>query len=115
MTRFNLMDPSLEPIAEKVLAGERLTKRRRHRAVRQPRPCRHRADGRLRAPPINGDRVYFMVNRHINPTNICRNRCKFCAFARSEGEEGAYEMTLDARWLRPQQRGPPTAPTRYIS
>jgi aminodeoxyfutalosine synthase len=36
-----------------------------------------------------------MVNRHINPTNICRNRCKFCAFARSEGEEGAYEMTLD--------------------
>ena len=45
---------------------------------------------------INGDRVYFMVNRHINPTNICRNRCKFCAFARSAGEEGAYEMTLDA-------------------
>ena len=36
-----------------------------------------------------------MVNRHINPTNICRNRCKFCAFARNAGEEGAYEMTLD--------------------
>ena len=31
---------------------------------------------------MNGDRMYFMVNRHINPTNICRNRCKFCAFAR---------------------------------
>ncbi len=44
---------------------------------------------------INGDRVYFMVNRHINPTNICRNRCKFCAFARDAGEPGAYEMTLD--------------------
>ena len=36
-----------------------------------------------------------MVNRHINPTNICRNRCKFCAFARDAGEPGAYEMTLD--------------------
>jgi aminodeoxyfutalosine synthase len=36
-----------------------------------------------------------MVNRHINPTNICRNRCKFCAFARNADEPGAYEMTLD--------------------
>ncbi len=44
---------------------------------------------------VNGERVYFMVNRHINPTNICRNRCKFCAFARNADEEGAYEMTLD--------------------
>lgn len=41
---------------------------------------------------INGDRVYFNVNRHINPTNICVNRCKFCAFSRSEGEAGSYLM-----------------------
>jgi aminodeoxyfutalosine synthase len=41
----------------------------------------------------NGDRVFFNVNRHINPTNICVNRCKFCAFSRSRGEEGAYELT----------------------
>jgi aminodeoxyfutalosine synthase len=32
---------------------------------------------------------------HINPTNICVNRCKFCAFSRSKGEPGAYEMTID--------------------
>ncbi|PLX43810.1 MAG: aminofutalosine synthase MqnE [Deltaproteobacteria bacterium] len=43
----------------------------------------------------SGDRVYYNVNRHINPTNICVNRCKFCAFSRSEGEEGAYLYTLD--------------------
>jgi len=43
----------------------------------------------------NGDRVYFNVNRHINPTNICANRCRFCAFSRSEGEPGAYALSQE--------------------
>jgi len=43
----------------------------------------------------NGDRVYFIVNRHINPTNICVNRCRFCAFSKTKGEPLAYTMTLD--------------------
>ena len=43
----------------------------------------------------NGKRVYFNVNRHINPTNICVNRCAFCAFSRTSGEEGAYTLALD--------------------
>lgn len=43
----------------------------------------------------NGDRVYFVQNMHINPTNICVNRCKFCAFSRSKGQPGAYEMSID--------------------
>jgi aminodeoxyfutalosine synthase len=43
----------------------------------------------------NGKRVHFVQNMHINPTNICINRCKFCAFSRSKGEPGAYEMSID--------------------
>lgn len=43
----------------------------------------------------NGDNVYFIQNHHINPTNICVNRCRFCAFSRSKGEENAYELTID--------------------
>lgn len=43
----------------------------------------------------NGERAYFIINRHINPTNICVNRCKFCAFSRDRGDELAYEMTMD--------------------
>ncbi|HCC68268.1 MAG TPA: aminofutalosine synthase MqnE [Nitrospiraceae bacterium] len=42
----------------------------------------------------NGNNVYFIQNRHINYTNICINRCKFCAFSRSKGEKGAYELTI---------------------
>ena len=43
----------------------------------------------------NGGNVFFNVNRHINPTNICVNRCAFCAFSRTTGEEGAYTLALD--------------------
>ncbi len=95
MTMFHLADPALEPIAAKVLAGERLSREDGIAlyASRDLLGIGQLADFARRR--INGERVYFMVNRHINPTNICRNRCKFCAFARSEGEEGAYEMTLD--------------------
>src|SRR5512143_3792653 len=38
---------------------------------------------------------YFSRNMHINPGNICINRCKFCAFSRSLGEAGAYSYTID--------------------
>ena len=43
----------------------------------------------------NGRNVFFNVNRHINPTNVCVNRCAFCAFSRTAGEDGAYTMALD--------------------
>src|SRR5512139_2045705 len=43
----------------------------------------------------HGKNAYFVVNRHINPTNICVNRCRFCAFSRSKGEKGAFALTVD--------------------
>ncbi len=43
----------------------------------------------------NNDKVYFNVNRHINPTNICVNRCKFCAFSRDVEDKDSYELTME--------------------
>lgn len=44
----------------------------------------------------NGDDAYYIVNLHINYSNICKNNCRFCAFSRQGKEEdGAYEMTMD--------------------
>ncbi len=43
----------------------------------------------------NQDQIFYNINRHINPTNICALSCKFCAFSRKPGEEGAYAYEID--------------------
>jgi len=42
----------------------------------------------------NGNVTYFIVNRHLNYTNLCVNRCRFCAFSREPGAQGGYAMTV---------------------
>ncbi|MEW6447193.1 MAG: aminofutalosine synthase MqnE [Bacillota bacterium] len=43
----------------------------------------------------HGDRVHFAVNRHINYTNVCINKCRFCAFSRSATDDDAYTLSLE--------------------
>ena len=43
---------------------------------------------------INGNKTFYVVNRHINYTDICTNRCAFCAYSRNEGDEDAYLMSV---------------------
>jgi len=31
----------------------------------------------------NGDNVYYIKNIHVEPTNICENKCKFCSYSSS--------------------------------
>ena len=42
---------------------------------------------------LHGKKVYFNVNRHINPTNICADTCKFCAFSAHRKNPNPYKMT----------------------
>jgi aminodeoxyfutalosine synthase len=41
----------------------------------------------------HGDRATFVVNRQINPTNVCILSCKFCDYASKEGWDNAYVLT----------------------
>ncbi|MEE9225208.1 MAG: aminofutalosine synthase MqnE [Bacteroidota bacterium] len=43
----------------------------------------------------SGDAVYFVLNRKIEPTNICVLACKFCDFATKRDQPDAYEMTQE--------------------
>lgn len=84
-----------DAIRDKVLSGARLTG---EDAVALFQSDDLFAVGRLAARVAekhNGNSAYFVANRHINPTNICVNRCKFCAYSRSKGEEGAFELTIE--------------------
>lgn len=87
-------DP-LAVVEEKCASGRRLSGADALALFRSPDLLRigRMADAARRRR--NGDDVYFVVNRHINYTNVCRNRCRFCAFSRSPGEDGAYTMTTD--------------------
>ena len=80
-------DP-LSAIEEKVGAGERLSADDGLALLESPHLLRlgRMADRARRSR--GGDEVYFINNRHINHTNVCKNRCDFCAFSRDEGEDG---------------------------
>ena len=86
---------SIDNIRDKVLFNKRLT---RNDGIALFKSNDLLALGRMAshvAEKKNGNRAYFVRNMHINPTNICVNRCKFCAFSRSKGEPGAYEMSIE--------------------
>ncbi len=42
----------------------------------------------------HGKKAYYIYNQHINYTNICKNRCRFCAYARNENDDDAYAWSM---------------------
>jgi aminodeoxyfutalosine synthase len=40
-----------------------------------------------------GKKSYFNINRHINPTNVCKDICKFCAFSANRKNPNPYTMS----------------------
>ena len=92
---FQAEDARLEPIARKVLAGERLSG---DDALVLYSTGDILAVGWLAnhvRERLHGDRTYFNVNRHINPTNVCVAACRLCAFGRKKDSPGAYTMALE--------------------
>jgi len=93
--RFQTDDVRLHPIADKVLACERLTAAD---ALTLYRTADILAAGWLAnhvRERMHGDKTYFNVNRHINPTNVCVAACRLCAFGRKKDTPGAYTMALE--------------------
>ena len=43
----------------------------------------------------HGNKAYYVVNAHINPTNICKVGCPLCAFAAKPGDKKGYVLELD--------------------
>jgi len=42
-----------------------------------------------------GKKTYFNINRHINPSNICKDVCKFCAFSAHRKNPNPYTLSID--------------------
>lgn len=106
-----VQDRRLRPIADKVEAGARLSPEEALALYDTPDllGLGHLAD--LANRRVNGDRVFFSANQHINPTNVCvlRKTCVFCSFARMPKEEGAYTRLLEEVYAEAElARGAPT-------
>lgn len=43
----------------------------------------------------HGKKTYFNINRHINPTNVCKDVCQFCAYSASRKNPHQYTMSHD--------------------
>jgi aminodeoxyfutalosine synthase len=89
------METHRRRIRDKVEAGERLTEADALALYRTRDILDVGEMAALANRRANGDRVHFIVNRHVNPTNICVNRCRFCAFSKGKDDPLAYTMTMD--------------------
>ena len=105
LDRSRISDPALHAIADRVMAGERLTPAEGVALFRTSDllGLGTIADAANRAK--HGDRVTFAANQHINPTNVCilRATCVFCSYARLPKEDGAYRYTMDQVWAEAEQ------------
>ncbi len=92
-----VFDPNLKPVAERVESGQRLSPEDALRLFQSDDLLAIGALAHTANQRLNGDRVLFSANQHINPTNVCilRKTCTFCSFARTPREEGAYTRELD--------------------
>jgi aminodeoxyfutalosine synthase len=87
---------TLEPIREKVEAGERLD-------IEDGLALFESDDllalgelaDRARRLRGGGEEAYFVQNLYLNQTNVCRVKCKFCAFAVTQKQAGAYTYTAE--------------------
>ncbi len=87
-------DSVVSEARQKLLAGERLTQEDGVRLFDAPVLELGRLANAV-ARDRHGDRVYFTVNRQLNPTNVCVLACKFCDYAKKPGASDAYTMTRE--------------------
>jgi len=86
---------SLDALEDKLAAGRRLT---RQDGLAIFASADLAALGRIADAARrrrHGLRTWYVVNTHVNYTNVCVNRCDLCAFYRDEGDAEAYLLSPD--------------------
>jgi aminodeoxyfutalosine synthase len=96
--------PTLDSIREKVLAGRRLNLED-GLFLDDPKTPLHEvgALANLVRERLNGNRAYYNINSHLNPTNVCVYRCSFCAFRSDLRQPKGYVMSDEQILARGQE------------
>jgi aminodeoxyfutalosine synthase len=93
---FKNADPELQNIADKIYAGERLSKEDGLLLFEKADLPFVGALANYVREKLHGDKVFFNRNFHIEPTNVCVFSCNFCSYSRlyAHREEG-WELSMD--------------------
>src|SRR5579862_4920137 len=91
-------DARLNPIREKVEAGERLSFDDGVTLYRSPDLLGVGWLANVVRERMSGNKTFFNVNRHINPTDVCVASCRLCAFGKRVRDPKAYTMSLEQVW-----------------
>ncbi len=87
---LKIFDTRLEAIADKVTRGERLTFDDGLVLYdSHDLPTIGNLANQVRER-LNGNKTFYNINLHINPTNTCFMSCRFCAFGRKAFDENSY-------------------------
>ena len=95
-----ITDPALRPVGEAVLEGRRLGAEAGRLLATTSDLIGVGALANHVRERLHGDRTYYNINRHLNPTNVCAATCALCAFAvplsrRAEGWEWSVEEAVE--------------------
>jgi aminodeoxyfutalosine synthase len=94
VSALRLRDAGVEAARQKLMSGESLSQEDGVRLFDAPvMELGRLADAVAR--DRHGDRVYFTVNRQLNPTNVCVLACKFCDYAKKPDAPGSYTMSKE--------------------
>jgi aminodeoxyfutalosine synthase len=85
---------NLRPIAEKVYEGERLSFQDGIALYNHNNLALLASLASFVKRKVSGDKVFFNRNFHIEPTNICLFRCKFCSYRRKKGDSDAWDFDI---------------------
>jgi aminodeoxyfutalosine synthase len=84
----------LEEIHAKVEGGKRLSIEDGERLFACPDVLAVGSLAHLARRRLHGDVAYYVVNQHINYSNICVNGCRFCAFRRKKDEPLSFQLSV---------------------
>ncbi|QGY40787.1 aminofutalosine synthase MqnE [Pseudodesulfovibrio cashew] len=95
----------LAGIKAKVDAGERLSFEDGKKLFACPEPLAVGALANQARSRLHGNKAFYVINQHVNYTNVCVNGCTFCAYQREEGQEGGFVLDRNAVLAKLQTGG----------
>ena len=84
----------LDPVYEKITAGQRLEIEDGERLFACPNPILLGQLAHMRRTGLHGQNTTYVLNQQLNYTNICVNHCRFCSYHRQKGQDKAFEYSL---------------------